>query len=155
MSFQLQKSWPLPYVSNDSSFSTNPTLPVYASAKKILRPSATSFAVGHRLKVVGKKSVNIFSLIAYTGLTAQKINVNYTYDKNNYTILNPDKTQKRISVFLSAGAEYMHLLKNSRFFIQLIFSTPPIAKKINYPSSFNFLAPLSFNAGYSIQLKKK
>jgi hypothetical protein len=150
--FQLQKGWPLPYVSSDSSFSTNPALPVYASAKKTIRPSVTSFAIGQRITVIGKNSVNIFSFIAYTGLTAQKIGVSYAYDKNNYTILNPDKTQKRVSVFLSAGAEYMHLLKNGRFFTQLIFSTPPIGKKIKYPSSFKFLAPLSFNAGYSIPL---
>jgi hypothetical protein len=155
MIFQLQKGWPLPYISSDSSFSSNPALPVYASAKKTIRPSAISFAIGHRIMVKGKNSANIFSFIAYTGLTAQKIAVSYSYDKNNYTILNPDQTKKRISGFLSAGVEYMHLLKNGRFFTQLIFSTPPVGKKIKYPSSFNFLVPLSFNAGYSIPLKKK
>lgn len=151
---QLQKSWPLNFVAADSSFTPNPALPVYASTKKTIRPAALSFAIGHRIKVAGKKTANIFSILIYTGITYQNIKVNYQYDKSNYTVLNPDKTQSRAGFFMSGGAEYMRQFKNGRIFFQLIAASPPVGKKIKYPSSFNFMAPLAFNAGYSIPFKK-
>jgi hypothetical protein len=151
---QLQKGWPFPLVFNDSSFTANPALPVYASAKKTIRPSDLSFAIGHRIKVAGKNTGTVLSAILYSGITSQKIMVDYRYDKNNYTILNPDQTQKRFSVFFSGGAEYMRIIKENRFFIQLIFATGPLQTKVFYPSSFRFMAPLSFNAGYSVKIKK-
>jgi hypothetical protein len=151
---QLQKSWPLPFFSNDSSFSQNPALPVYANAKKTIRPASSLFAIGHRITVTGKNSSNIFLVVLYTGITSQKIQVSYQYDKSNYTILNPDQTQERVGIIFSGGLEYMRLLKNGRLFIQLNFVTEPVGKKIKYPSSFDFIAPLSLNAGYSIPIKK-
>lgn len=151
---QLQKSWSLQFVSNDSSFTPNPALPVYANAKKTIRPLASLLALGNRITVAGKNSNNIFSVVLYTGLMSQKIAVSYQYDKNNYTILNPDKTQLRVGIFISGGIEYMRLIKTDRVFFQLNVATPPYGKKINYPSSFGFMAPLSFNAGYSILIKK-
>lgn len=152
--FLLQKGWSVASVSNDSSFSLNPSLPLYANAEKTIRPSSFSFSVGHRFVIAGKKSNDIFSILLNTGITYQKISVGYNYDKNNYTILNPDQTQKRWAAFISAGVEYMRLLKTGRLFGQINFSSPPTGKKINYPSSFKFMAPLSINAGYSILLKK-
>ncbi|MEP7109721.1 MAG: hypothetical protein ABI760_17125 [Ferruginibacter sp.] len=152
--FLAQKAWPHLYNSRDSSFSPNPALPVYATAKKTIRPSSYSLAIGHRISLIGVKSRNIFSLVFYSGITFQKIAVTYQYNKNDYTILNPDKTQERTGFFLSGGMEYMRLLKNGRLFVQLNAATPPLAKEINYPSSFGLIAPLSLNAGYSIPIKK-
>lgn len=118
-----------------------------------MRPSALSFTMGHRFTVIGKNAANVFLVIVYAGFTAQKIAVSYNYDKNNYTILNPDQTQKRISSVISGGVEYMRLLKNGRLFAQLIAASEPVGKKIKSPSTFDFMAPLSFNVGYSIPLK--
>jgi hypothetical protein len=151
---QLRKGLPFPSVFNDSSFTANPVLPVCASAKKTIRPSDLSFALGHRIKVAGKNTGNVLSVILYSGITSQKIMVNYRYDKNNYTILNPDQTQKRFSVFFTGGAEYMRVIKENRFFVQLLFATGPLQTKVFYPSSFRFITPLSFNAGYSVKIKK-
>jgi hypothetical protein len=151
---QLQKGSPFPSVFNDPSFSLNPALPLYASAKKTIRPSDLSFALGHRIKVAGKKTGNALYAILYSGITSQKLTVDYSYDKNNYTILNPDQTQKRFSVFFSGGAEYVRTIKGNRFFIQLLFATGPLQTKVFYPSSFRFMVPLSFNAGYSVKIKK-
>ena len=153
--FQVKKSWPIASVSGDSSFTLNPNLPVYSNAEKTIRPAALSFAIGQRFKVAGKKSSNVLFILLYTGITSQEISVNYQYDKSNYTILNPDKTQTRIGPFISGGLEYMRLLKRGRCFFQVNLSTAPIRKKIKYPSSFTFVAPLSFNAGYSIKISKK
>jgi hypothetical protein len=152
--FQLQKGWPVSAVSRDSSFTANPALPVYVNARKTIRPAALSFAIGHRIIVAGKKKADNFSVIFYTGVTSQKIDVSYAYDRNNYTILNPDLTQKRVSIFFSGGIEYIRLIKNARLFAQLVFATEPIGRNIKYPSSFQFMAPLSFNAGYSIPSNK-
>ena len=150
----VQRSWPLSHVSSDSSFTANPSLPLYAAAQKTILPGAFSFSAGHRFVVAGKNSVNKLSLLINTGLTAQKIKVSYGYDKNNYTILNPDKTQNRLSVFVSGGVEYMRLLKSGRLFFQINVSSPPAGKSFKYPSSFQLMAPINFSAGYSIPIKK-
>lgn len=151
---QLQKSWPLAFTTSQAAFTPNPSLPVYINAKKDIRPGAMSMAIGHRIKVAGKATANIFSVIVFTGGTYQHIKVNYQYDKNNYSILNPDKTQQRVGLFLSGGAEYMRIIKSGRIFFQLNAATPPAGKKPDYPSSFNFMAPLAFNAGYAVLIKK-
>ncbi|MEO6000598.1 MAG: hypothetical protein ABIN89_27365 [Chitinophagaceae bacterium] len=152
--FQLQINWPISIYSHDSSFSQNPAVPLFANAKKTMQPFALSIAAGNRTPMLGRNTNNIISLIAYGGVAYQKIIVTYQYDKSNYIILNPDKSQKRIGVFLSCGVEYMRLLKNGRAFIQVIIATPPVGKEMNYPSSFSFIAPLSLNAGYSIPIKR-
>ena len=149
----LQKTWPSKYLSSDSSFTLNPSLPLYASAAKTIRPSAFSAAVGHRFTIVGGKTNNIFYVILYAGLNVQRFAVAYQYDKNNYTVLRPDKTITIAGVYISGGFEYMHKLKNGRLFTQLVVASPP-ARKIKYPASFSLMAPLGFNAGYSIFIKK-
>ena len=152
---QLQRSWPVELVSNDSAFTPNTDLPLYASAKKSIRPAANSFALGHRIAVAGKKTANIFFIIIYTGIRFQRIAVEYEYDRDNYTVLNPDKTLTRAGIYLSGGAEYMRVLKNGRLFCQLTASTESLQRKKKYPLSFSSMAPLAFNAGYSFHIKKK
>jgi hypothetical protein len=149
----LQKTLPLKYLSSDSSFSLNPALPIYANAQKTIRASNLSLAVGHRLTIVGGKTDNIFFAILYAGLNIQRFAVHYKYDKNNYTILNPDKTLNIGGLYISGGFEYMRKLKNGRFFTQLVIASPP-SRKLKYPASFGFMAPVSLNAGYSILIKK-
>lgn len=68
---QLQRSWPVALVSQDSAFTTNTDLPVYAGAKKSIRPAANSFALGHRIAVAGKNTANVFFIIIYTGIRFQ------------------------------------------------------------------------------------
>lgn len=151
--FLLQKTWPSKSLSGDAAFSLNPALPIYTNAQKTIRASYFSLAVGHRITIVGGKTNNIFSVILYAGLNVQRFAVTYKYDKNNYTILNPDQTQQLGGLYLSGGFEYMRKLKNGRFFTQLVIASPP-ARKIKYPASFDFVAPLSLNAGYSVLIKK-
>jgi hypothetical protein len=152
--FLLQKSWPLAITSNDSAFTANSSLPVYTAAEKTILPGSFAVSIGHRFVLAGANGLNRFSLLVNTGLTAQKIKVRYRYDKSNYTILNPDQTQNRFSVFISGGVEYMRLLKSGRIFFQTVVSSPPAGKPIKYPSTFKFMAPLNFNIGYSILIKK-
>jgi hypothetical protein len=151
----VQKSWALSHVSNDSAFTANPSLPLYTDAQKTILPGSFSFSAGHRIVLAGKNSVNKLSLLVNTGLTAQQIKVSYRYDKNNYTLLNPDETQKRLSVFISGGVEYMRLLKTGRLFFQINVSSPPAGRAFKYPSSFQLMAPINLSAGYSIPIKKK
>jgi hypothetical protein len=150
----VQKSWPLSFISYDSSFTANPSLPLYTPAQKMIQPGSFAVSVGHRFVVAGSRSPNKFSLLLNTGITAQQIKVSYQYDKNNYAVINPDKTQRRTSVFISAGAEYMRMMKNGRLFFQMNVCSPPAGRQIKYPSSFTFMAPLNLNAGYSIPIKK-
>lgn len=151
---QLQKNWGTTRTSGAAAFTLNPALPVYFYAVKKIQPASWTFAAGHRFIVTGKRRPNILSILLYSGIVYQHIGVSYDYDKSNYIILNPDQAQKKWGLSLSGGVEYMRQLTNGRLFFQLNISTPPSGKKTPPYSSFNFGAPLSFNAGYSILLKK-
>jgi hypothetical protein len=155
MILQLQKSWPTGGRSSDSSFTLNPNLPLYSPAAKQLRPSSITAAFGNRFKILGSNSKNAIYAKVFTGIVYQRVSVRYQYDKNNYIILNPDKTLQAAGIFLSGGLEYMRQLPTGRLFGELNFSTPPATGKLNYPYSFNSMAPFSINIGYSILLKKK
>jgi hypothetical protein len=155
LSFQLQRSWPLSYHTADSSFTLTPSLPLYAPAQKTIKASNQSIAIINRFNVLGRKPKSTLNILAGVGVTRQDILVNYQYDKNNYTILNPDETQKPSGLFLSGGLEYLRDLKYGRIFAQIIIATQPSSKKINYPSSFVYMAPLCLNAGYSFSIKTK
>lgn len=152
---QVQKSWSFSNHSYDSSFTANPGLPLYAPAAKKLNPYTITAAIGNRIKLTGGRSNNSLFVKIYTGFTYQRIAVSYQYDKANYTILNPDQSVSEGGLYLSGGLEYMRQLKTGRLFCEVNISTPPLTGKLNYPYSFNLLAPLSFNIGYSIPLKKK
>ncbi len=152
---QLQRSWPVKKTSVDSAFTPNISLPLAVGAVKSIKPAAYSFSVGQRIAIAGAGTPNVFFMLTHIGISHQRIAVDYQYDHNNYTILNPDKTLERIGIFLGAGAEYMRLFKKGRGFLQLTIATPPIGKKNTYPSSFRLVSPLAFNAGYSFNIKKK
>ncbi len=153
--FQLQKSLPMAVHGADSAFTANPNLPLFTVAPKTIRPSALSIAVGHRFLITGKKKNDALYILLFTGLVFQKISATYTYDKANYTILNPSRTLNKGGIYISAGAGYIHRLKHNRLFCQLTVSSPPIRKNDSYPMAFSFMSALAFNAGYSIFLSKK
>ena len=150
---QVQRSWPIAYKSSDAAYTTNPALPVSAAANKTISPSALSLLVGQRLKLAGRASNNSLFFTCYLGVSNQQIKVDYSYDKTNYTILNPDKTVNETGLYLSGGLEYMRNLKFGRIFTQLL-AGGFIHEDINYPNSFSFLVPFSFNVGYSIPISK-
>ncbi len=150
---QLKGSLPLATTSFDSAFSPNPAVPLYAAAQKKISPAAVSAAVGWRLRLAGAKTNDILTIIPMLGLRYERTGVAYSYDKRNYTVLNPDKTQQRFGFFGSFSVEYMHLLKKGRLFTQLTLATPAVGKKDNFPYSFRLMIPLSLNVGYSFTLK--
>jgi len=154
LNVQVQRSWPITYKSSDAAFTTNPALPVSVAANKTISPSALSLLVGQRTKILGRATNNSLFFVFYLGVSNQKIKVDYSYDKTNYTILNPDKSVNETGLYLSGGLEYMRNLKFGRIFTQLL-AGGFIHKDINYPNSFTFLVPLSFNVGYSIPIFKK
>jgi hypothetical protein len=153
LNLQVQRSWPIAYKSSDAAFTTNPALPVSAAADKTISPSALSLLVGQRTKIVGRATNNSLFFVCYLGVSNQKIKVDYSYDKTNYTILNPDKSVNETGLYLSGGLEYMRNLKFGRIYTQLLVGGF-VHEDIKYPNSFKFLMPLSFNAGYSIPIFK-
>ena len=152
--FQVQRSWPSSYKSSDPSYTTNPALPVYTAANKSISPSALSLLIGHRIKLAGRSGNNSLFVNLAAGVSNQQIKVDYSYDKNNYTILNPDKSVNETGIYLSGGIEYILNLKTGRIFTQLLFGGF-IHEETDYPNSFYFLLPFSFNVGYSIPIFKK
>lgn len=149
-----ERAWPIVKRASDIAYSSNPNLPLSINAEKTIRPFSFSFSVGHRIKIFGGKTKNNFSALIYTGITKQQIEVSYQYDKTNYTIFSPDQTQETVSVAVAAGFEYMRQLKKGRLFAQLQIASMPLVRKIKTASSFNYIAPLSLNIGYSIPLSK-
>ncbi|MFN8252732.1 MAG: hypothetical protein U0V75_12745 [Ferruginibacter sp.] len=152
---QLNHSLPLAVTSSDSAFTTNLSLPLYAAAKEKINPSSTSFALVHRIAITGKKSVNTLYATISIGVVYQELRVSYAYDKANYSILNPDKTQNRSNIYGGVGLLFIHQLKKNRLFAEIAFNTPPAGPKIKYPSSFKFMAPAALNLGYSFTIKNK
>ena len=152
---QGQRSWPIAYKSSDAAFTTNPALPVSAVANKKISPSVLSLLVGQRTKIWGRATKNSIFFNCYLGVSNQKIKVDYSsYDKTNYTILNPDKSVNETGLYLSGGIDYMRQLKFGRIFTQLM-AGGFVHNEVKYPNSFNFLAPFTFNVGYSIPIFKK
>jgi len=147
-------SFSTPYHGTDSSFAINPSLPLVQIVKKDIRVKALAFAVGQRftLKTIGTN--NTFFFLLLTGLKIETASVTYTYNKNDYTILNPDVTRKRTGFYMGFGLEYVRTLPFGRMFANIHIDTPPFGKGNVYPSSFSFMTPLSMNIGYSIKLKK-
>lgn len=149
----LQRAWALPTKSTDLAFSLNPTLPLMTYAAKTILPAAVSIAIGHRIAVAGDYSSNKLSILLFTSFTFQHIRVNYLYDKENYTILNPDRTLNRSGIYVAGGIEYMKMTKTGRVFVQLLVASPPSGKESTYPASFHAMAPVSLHVGYSIPFK--
>jgi hypothetical protein len=149
----VQKTWPGGYSSYDSSFTVNPSLPLYTSARKKVSPNSLSLGFGYRGTLVGRQTKPHLSLLLFTALSYQKIAITYNYDKSNYTILNPDKTQKTTSLIGGIGLQYSLPVKKGQLFLQAVVTSPP-ATKIKYPSSFLYSTTLSFDVGYSFQLKR-
>lgn len=151
---RIQKSWGLPYHSVDSSFTANNTFPLYAPANKTIIPEAWYLSLDHRFILKSKGKNHQFSILLLTGISGQIFKVNYKYDKIDYTILNPDQTQKTGGLSIGTGFEYMQLFKNDRLFFRLTLDAP-VMGKITYPSSFKYMSLLAFNSGYSFLIKKK
>lgn len=151
---RIQKSWGLPYHSVDSSFTANNTLPIYEPANKTIVPEAWYLSLDHRFILKSKGKNFQFSILLLTGISGQIFKVNYKYDKIDYTILNPDQTQKTGGISIGTGFEYMRLFKSDRLFFRLTVDAP-LMGKIAYPSSFKSMSLLAFNAGYSFLIKKR
>lgn len=138
------------------AYTANPSLPISADVSTSIKPYTYSLALGHRFTInSGKTQKNNVFLVIYTGFVDESIAVHYNYDKSNYTILNPQISIERLSVFASAGFEYIKQLANGRLFANILIATPPIGKKTSNLSNFTFIVPLSVNVGYSIPLSKK
>ena len=151
---QFQKGWGIPGNSTGPAYTTNPGLPLQSPAEKTITPSVASFLLGNKFVVTGKNFPGAIAFVVYGGFSYQKIKVEYQYDKNNYTVLNPDRTKDGTGLFFSTGIEYMKEVKNGRFFFQVLAGPPPTMKGTTSNISFNFIAPLSLNAGYSFILKR-
>lgn len=149
---QLQKSWPIKNNLAETFYTSNPTLPVESKGNKVISPSTATVSLGHRFVVTGKHFNGSISILLYTGLAHQKIRVDYN-NKQDYIVLNPDKTLERTGFFIATGAEYLKQLKNGRFFFQLIAGPQPWFEKVRNHLSYYMMAPLSLNVGYSYIIK--
>jgi hypothetical protein len=150
--FQINVGLPIPFKSYDSSFSLNPGLPFYNRVDKSLSifSSTVNFFQNFKLISFTEKDKLFFQL--NIGFTYQKLSVDYTYDKTNYVILNPDKDLQKAGLYIGIGLQYLHELKNGRIFLQGSVNSPPLVKRNDYPTIYKGLLNPVIAAGYSIKL---
>lgn len=153
--FQLSVGIPIAKKGFDSSFTLNTNFPLYAPANKTIKVNAISTYFIQKYKLIDFKSNDDINLLLNTGLVFRQIKVTYNNDKNNYIILNPDKTKMVFGGSLGFGFQYTHTYKKNRFFIQADIDFPIITKKDKYVNSFKTLFPLTILAGYSFEIKNK
>ncbi|MBX9784517.1 MAG: hypothetical protein K2X48_14605 [Chitinophagaceae bacterium] len=149
------KKWGTNKKSTDSAFTTNISLPVSAIAEKIYQPSAFDLFINNRFTILKSNNINSLNLILLFGISIQRVKVSYNYNKNDYTVLNPEISIAGTGFFAGTGIEYMKQIKKGRLIAQLSVATLPVTKKQPAINSFRLLAPLSLNIGYSIPLSKK
>ena len=154
MMLMLQKDWGITSNSIEPAYTANPASPLQSTAEKRITPSFASFLLGNKFVFTGRNFPGSIGFLLYGGFAYQKLKVIYQYDKNNYTLLNPDRTQDGAGVFFLLGIEYIKEIKNGRLFFQVLTGPQPLMKNIPSNMSFNFMAPLSLNAGYSFIIKK-
>jgi len=152
---QIQKSWSLNNNIPETFYTANPSLPLTSNGIKTISPSTETVSLGHRFGVTGKKFNGSINILLQTGFAYQKMKVTYNNDKQNYTVLNPDNTQQKNGYFIAAGAEYVKQLTHGRIFFQALIGPQPLFSKLPKNISFNMMAPLSLNAGYSYIIKSK
>jgi hypothetical protein len=147
--FQVQNTITRQYHSMDSSFTANPSLPLYAPANKTITAKFFSISFGNRFKLVEWNKHNMLDLILNIGLAFVTMDVSYSYDKTNYTILNPDESTTTAGLNLTPGVEYMRQFKKGKIIVQASISGI-IYGRMRYPNSFVYFDPATFNIGYSI-----
>lgn len=137
----------------DSSFTSNPSLPIYANAAKTMHTSFFGIYVnnGLRLFKIGDHQSVHFNLSF--GLRIQKIIVNYKLSNSDYVVLNPSAEAERFGPYAGAGFEYLYKLKQGRIFFQTTVVTPSLGRRNEQPDRFSIPVPLSFNVGYSFEIK--
>jgi hypothetical protein len=155
MILQLQKSWGVATNSSTAAFTIDPALPLQSAAHRTITPSFASFSLGNKFVITRKHFPGSIGFLVYGGFCYQQLKVKYNSDKINYTVLNPDRTQEGGGIFFSVGMEYLKEIKNGRIFFQVLASPQPLMNHVGKDVSFNFMAPLSFNAGYSFMIQNK
>lgn len=152
---QIQRGWALKNSSPETFYTASPSLPLTSNGIKTISPSTATFSLGHRFTVTGKNFNGSINILLQAGLAYQKIKVSYNNDKQNYTVLNPDNTQRKSGYFIATGIEYSKQLTKGRIFFQTLIGPQPWFGRLPKNISFNMMAPLSLNAGYSYMIKSK
>lgn len=139
---------------SDSSFTANPSLPIYSNAEKTVHAEFSGIYTNHRFRFfrTGKNQYVNFNFIA--GIRMQRVVVNYILSNPDYIVLNPETNYLRLGIYAGTGFEYIYLFKKGRIFFQSNIITPSIRRKREKINSFNQPVPFNFNLGYSFPLKK-
>lgn len=140
---------------SDSSFTLNPSLPVYSNAAKTVQAEFSGIFTNYRFKLF-KTGINQYINFNFiTGIRLQRVLVNYRLSHPDYIVLNPETNYKRFGLYVGAGLEYVYVLENGRIIFQSNILNPSVRRRKEKINSFNQHVPLNFNIMYSIKLKNK
>ncbi len=159
-SFLLKLDYDIPFHATvtDYAYTLNNSLPASIALRKKIIPYIFDISIGWRIHLFTNKQNNKFYLdLLPIGLSNQNIHVVYSgYDKNNYSILNPDESLNKGGFFISAGFVYSAHLKGNNLMVMLYLQSPPATRRGDYAVSYRFCAPLQLTVGYDfLSLKKR
>lgn len=140
---------------SDSSFTLNPTLPVYSNAPKKIHAEFSGIFSGFRAKMIKIRASQYINVNFLAGIRFQRVVVDYKLNSPDYIVLNPETNAMRFGLYVGSGLEYVYHLKKNRIIFQTNIVSPSIRRRNENANSFNLPVPLNFNIMYSVPLRKK
>jgi len=139
-----------------AAYTFDQTLPLRTDVDYTTQWHAYSILFENRFRVASwANHKNNISLIINIGFTHQRISAKHgSYNRDKYTILNPQRTATTTGAFVGSGIQYKRATPAGHFFLQLNFASPPIAKRLD-SYYYNSPASLGLYMGYIINFKKR
>lgn len=153
---RVQGSLPLNTHSGTSiAYTPDQSLPLNITTGYKAKWYAAAFIIGNRFTLISWKDKNTISPFVNAGVVYQNIAVGYnSYNTEQYTVLNPHRSLKKLGLCIGAGIQYKRSLGSGAVFMQAECLSSPLVEDLNN-YSYKLPVPLSINVGYVVELKKR
>ena len=140
------------------AYTTSPQLPEHVSLTEAININSLSIGTGGAIVIYTNKKNNRFTLNLSIGICTEKFKVTYrNYDNENYEVVNPDVSDKRSGLYVSAAGVYNFHKGKQDMFIMLRVQSQSTAGPTDkyYHLSYENTAPLQLTYGYKLFYNKK
>jgi hypothetical protein len=146
--FETDYNIPIAGYNTGTAYTLNPSLPASVTVKEKIRPSVFTQFMGATFSWdVDTTKRNSFFINPLVGICNQSFSVKYeNYDNKNYEVLNPDVDLERASLVCAIEIGYKF---HNDFIVMLHAQSGMLSDKGSYPLSYEFIAPLQLNLGYT------
>lgn len=138
---------------SNQAYASDPAYPLSKNMGYETKLYSAMLYIGNRFKVISwsKSSISVF---VSAGVGRQRIQVNHeAYDRDKYTILNPQQSFNVENLLMGGGLQYKYHLSAGYLFVQPETSSILFVKKSEL-NHFRQPVILSVNFGYGIEFKK-